>query len=307
MNVLDPAGPYARDVAGLWWLFFGVCAAVYALVVAFLATGALRRAPVPTDERRLGVAVGVAVAATVVALFVLAGASFWTGRALSAVRTSENPVRIHVTARQWWWEARYEAPTPAQLVRTANELHVPVGRPVELTLTSVDVIHSFWVPRLQGKRDLIPGHTTTLVLEADRPGVYRGQCAEFCGIQHARMAFEVVAEAPDAFDAWLARQRLPAATPRTPEQARGRQVFLAAKCPACHRLGGEPALALVGPDLTHLASRRTIAAGTLPNTRGHRAGWIVDPQGVKPGTRMPGNPLPPDDLQALLAYLDGLE
>jgi cytochrome c oxidase subunit II len=177
---------------------------------------------------------------------------------------------------------------------------------VLLRLTSHDVIHSFWVPNLQGKRDLIPGHETSLWLQADHPGVFRGQCAEFCGHQHAHMAFLVIAEPPDQFAAWLEQQRRPAVPPTDAASKRGQEVFLSGACVLCHAIQGTAALADVAPDLTHVAGRRTIAAGTLPNSRGHLAGWIVDPQQIKPGNKMPPNNLGGQDLQALLAYLGSL-
>jgi cytochrome c oxidase subunit II len=189
---------------------------------------------------------------------------------------------------------------------TANEIHVPVGRMVVLELRSTDVIHSFWPISLGAKRDQIPGKENSLWLRADRPGVYRGQCAEFCGHQHAKMAFLVVAERPDSFERWLATQRDTAATPADSLTRRGQEVFLGSSCVMCHAIAGTPAGSRIGPDLTHLAGRRTIAAGTLPNTRGNLAGWIVDPQTIKPGAKMPPNLLPPADLQALLAYLETL-
>jgi cytochrome c oxidase subunit 2 len=170
-----------------------------------------------------------------------------------------------------------------------------------------DVIHSFWVPNLSGEKDLIPGKTTETWIQADAPGVYRGQCAEFCGHQHAKMAMEVVAESPEAFEQWAAHMREPAATPSDSMRQAGRQVFVASSCSNCHAVGGSPASGHVGPDLTHLASRHTIAAATLPNTRGNLAGWILDPQQIKPGAMMPPNSLDPDQLQSLLAYLEGLK
>jgi cytochrome c oxidase subunit 2 len=201
---------------------------------------------------------------------------------------------------------RYLDPLPSSSFSTANEIHIPVGQPVELTLRSVDVIHSFWVPNLHGKKDLIPGQVNTLVLQADRPGIFRGQCAEFCGLQHANMALYVVAEPPDEFARWQERQRRPAPEPATDAARRGRDVFMASSCVLCHKIGGTMAGGVAGPDLTHVASRLSLAAGTLPNTRGHRAGWIVDPQMHKPGNNMPPNLLSPGDLQALLSYLDTL-
>jgi cytochrome c oxidase subunit 2 len=192
-------------------------------------------------------------------------------------------------------------------VITANEIHIPVGQPVEFQLKSRDVIHSFWVPTLHGKRDLIPRHVTTMTLQADRPGVYRGQCAEFCGYQHAHMAILVVAEPLEQFAAWLEHQRRPAAEPSDARQQRGQEVFLSAPCVMCHTIRGTLAGGRVAPDLTHIAGRHTLAAGTLPNTPGHLAGWIIDPQHIKPGNRMPAHSLNADDLQALLAYLGSLK
>jgi cytochrome c oxidase subunit 2 len=213
---------------------------------------------------------------------------------------------FRVTAQLWLVHLLYRYSVPPRAPTTANEIHVPVGRPVVLELRSTDVIHSFWPPNLSAKRDLIPGHENSLWLQADAPGEYRGQCAEFCGHQHAKMAFLVVAEPPDSFAGWLARQRDTAATPADSLTRRGQEVFLGSACPMCHAIGGTPAGSRVGPDLTHLGSRRTLAAGTLPNTRGNLAGWIVNPQAIKPGAKMPPNALSPDDLQALLAYLETL-
>jgi cytochrome c oxidase subunit 2 len=196
--------------------------------------------------------------------------------------------------------------TPSDFATSPNELHIPVGVPIVLNVQSRDVIHSFWVPNLHGKRDLIPGETTRIWIQADTPGVYRGQCAEFCGHQHSNMSFFVVAEPMDAFQAWLQQQRRPAQEPTTDVQRRGREVFLQSPCVSCHTVRGTDAGSRFGPDLTHVAGRLAIAAGTLPNTRGHLAGWIADPQSVKPGTRMPPNGLSADDLQAVLSYVRSL-
>jgi cytochrome c oxidase subunit 2 len=174
-------------------------------------------------------------------------------------------------------------------------------------MTSRDVIHSFWAPNLSGKKDLIPGKATETWFQADTPGVYRAQCAEFCGHQHAKMALFVVAEPMDRFLAWLESQRHAATPPSDSTAKKGEQVFMAGSCALCHQISGTPAAAHLGPDLTHLASRLTIAAGTLPNTRDYRAGWIIDPQAIKPGTLMPATQLTPDELTALLAYLETLK
>jgi cytochrome c oxidase subunit 2 len=242
----------------------------------------------------------------VLVLFVLLVVDFSTDRALAALSGSQ-PLKIKVTGHQWWWEIRYDDPTPSQMVTTANELHIPTGQPVLLELASQDVIHSFWVPNLHGKKDLIPGYTTSLRLQADRPGVFRGQCAEFCGHQHAYMAFLVIAEPPEQFSAWLEAQRHPAEQPVNAMQQRGQRVFLSSSCVLCHSIGGSPAGGKAGPDLTHVASRQTLAAGTLPNTPGHLAGWIIDAPRIKPGAKMPPNSLAPEELHALLAYLEGLK
>jgi cytochrome c oxidase subunit 2 len=175
-----------------------------------------------------------------------------------------------------------------------------------IELRSTDVIHSFWPPNLSPKRDLIPGYVNSLWFRADTPGIYRAQCAEYCGHQHAKMAMLVVAEPPDSFAQWLVQQRDTAHTPADSLGLRGQEVFLASSCVMCHAIAGTPAGSRIGPDLTHLASRRTIAAGTLPNNRGNLAGWIVDPQRIKPGAKMPPNQLSPPDLNALLAYLESL-
>jgi cytochrome c oxidase subunit 2 len=211
-----------------------------------------------------------------------------------------------VTGYQWWWSVEYLNADPSLIVTTANELHVPVGRPILLTLKSADVIHSFWVPSLHGKTDLVPGRENATWLQVDRPGIFRGQCAEFCGVQHAHMSLSVIAESSDQFEQWLSAQRQPAPAPLTAEQSRGRDVVERGPCALCHTIRGTNAGARMGPDLTHFATRSTIAAGTVPNTRGNLAGWIADPQHLKPGSRMPATGLAAEDLQAVVAYLETL-
>ena len=213
---------------------------------------------------------------------------------------------VEVTGRQWWWEIRYLDSASVPLVASANEIHIPVGRRVRILLKSDDVIHSFWVPGLQGKTDMIPGRTTVTWLEADAPGVWRGQCAEFCGMQHAKMALVVVAEPADEFAEWLARERAPAAEPADSLLAAGRDAFLASGCVLCHTVRGTPARASAGPDLTHVASRRTLAAGELPNTTGNLYGWIAQPQALKPGSHMPAVEMTTGELHAIARYLGSL-
>lgn len=324
-SALDPAGPQAAHIARLWWLMFFVTTTVFVLVVGFIVAGVVRgrrrsRAMAVVHEDAaappLTRAVVTASLVTIVTLFVLLVASVRTGRAIGSSPSPGGPtpgaplydaVTINVIGHQFWWEIEYEDASPDRRVTTANEIHIPVGRPVILKVTSRDVIHSFWVPNLTGKRDLIPGYTTAIWLQADRPSVYRGQCAEFCGKQHAHMAFEVVAEPDATFAKWLDAQRQPAVDPQTASAIQGRQVFQNGQCVLCHRVRGTAAQGLVGPDLTHVGSRGKIAAATVPNTTGHLAGWVVDAQQIKPGSQMPPNRLDADDLQALITYLEALK
>jgi cytochrome c oxidase subunit 2 len=202
---------------------------------------------------------------------------------------------------------QYDNPVPSLRVTTANEIHIPVGRPVAFSLLSTDVVHSLWIPNLQGKIDLVPGRLNELWLRADTAGVYRGQCAEYCGLQHAKMALVVVADPPDQFERWLAANRAPAPAPVTPEQQRGKDIVERGPCAMCHNITGTSAGGRTAPDLTHLASRSTLAAGSIPNVHGYLAGWIADPQAIKPGNRMPPSGLSSEELQAVLAYLETLK
>jgi cytochrome c oxidase subunit 2 len=248
----------------------------------------------------------VALAGAVIPFVVLMVVFGVTLRALIALAEPNEPapLTIDVVGHQFWWDVRY----PNEGVVTANEIHIPTDQPVTLNLTGGDVIHSFWVPQLAGKMDLIPGKTSTIWLQADEPGEYRGQCAEFCGIQHAHMAFLVIAQPQDEFAAWLDRQRQPSSEPAPDSLVeRGEQIFLGSACVYCHAVRGTEASGELGPDLTHLASRRTLAAGTLENNLGNLAGWISDPQSIKPGNAMPATNLGSEELQALLAYLMSLE
>jgi cytochrome c oxidase subunit II len=261
--------------------------------------------PAATTERRLARVISVAIGVTAVILFVLLVSSYRTGKAIASLG-GEKELEVEVIGHQWWWELRYIDELPSNHLITANELHIPVGRPVRLRLLSRDVIHSFWVPALHGKRDLVPGQEATHVIQADTPGEYVGQCAEFCGLAHARMQLRVVAEEESAFWAWKRAMLQPPPAPTTEETRRGQEVFVRGPCGSCHTIAGTEAAGTVGPDLSHLASQRAIAANTLPNTRGHLAGWLLDPQRLKPGVRMPPNPFTSEDLHALLAYLEKL-
>jgi cytochrome c oxidase subunit 2 len=316
-NALRPAGIQAERIHDLWQLTLAICALVFAAVLIALLM-ALWRAPrseaaTPPDvsslsmpEPRLRRNVLLAVGASVVMLFVLIVADFQTDRLLNRMPLAD-AVNIEVTAHQWWWEARYNDPEPGKIFTTANELHIPVGRPVVLTLKSSDVIHTFWLPSLQGKKDMIPGRTSLLRLRADQPGTYRGQCAEFCGFEHALMAFLVTAEPNDRYEAWADAQRREASNELSAQESRGRQVFMERSCVMCHTIQGTGANATFGPDLTHLAGRQTLASGVLPNNREQLAAWITKPQQQKPGTNMPSTALSQEELDALLAYLGTLK
>jgi cytochrome c oxidase subunit II len=214
---------------------------------------------------------------------------------------------VEIIGHRWWWEVRYPEGGQGQTIITANEIHVPAGVPVRLELSSVDVIHSFWIPRLAGKTDVVPGQRNVAWIQADKPGVYRGACTEYCGLQHSNMAAFVVAESVEQFKQWMRAQRDVVSAPSDSDAARGLAVFQKSSCTACHTIRGTSAVGRIGPDLTHLVSRMTIAGGSLENTRGNLAGWIANPQSIKPGNDMPTAPLRGTELQALVAYLETLK
>jgi cytochrome c oxidase subunit 2 len=321
-SALDPAGTQDDRWNRLWWFVFWICSAVFVIVMSAFIVALIRgrqnrqklevssevpeMEPEPGRESRARTVVIGAVVVTVLLLFAMLIFDFFTARRMLSFAATKEPLTIIITGHQWWWEVQYDDPQPSNLVKTANELHIPTGQPVRVKLLSSDVIHSFWFPNLQGKKDAIPGQETITWIEADKPGTYRGQCAEYCGYQHAHMAMLVIAETPEEYDAWLTSQRQSASTPTTDEQKRGQQVFLSSTCVMCHTIQGTDAGSNYGPDLTHLASRHNIAAETLPNTRGSLGGWVANSQEIKPGNKMPPNPLNPDDLQALLSYLESL-
>jgi cytochrome c oxidase subunit 2 len=318
-NALDAMGPQAQHFVDLWRVFLAACTFVFVaiLVAVWLA---VRRAP-RADEDTLpdlsmvnraepGPYAGVMRATVIsgIALVALIVASVFTDRAMARLPLA-GAVHIELTGYQWWWSARYlDGPATHDIFTVANELHIPVGRPVIVKLKADDVIHSLWVPSLAGKKDLIPGRTALLELRADKPGIYRGQCAEFCGLEHALMGLLIVADPPEQFDAWAAAQRQPAPEPTDAKAQRGKQVFQSSSCAMCHSIQGvQFAGAQHAPDLTHFASRQTIASGTLKNTAENLASWIRDPQIHKPGTAMPATPLSQEDLDAVVAYLGGLK
>ncbi|MFL6664665.1 MAG: cytochrome c oxidase subunit II [Rhizobacter sp.] len=316
-DMLQPVGPQADHIGQLWNLFLFMCTAVtLAIFAAFLfALARARRAGErePPDlssldrhERGPFRSVVTAVVVSAALLVVLLVASVWTDRALARM-SLVNAVNLTVTGHQWWWDIRYEGNPDSDTFTTANELHVPVGRPVVITLRSNDVIHSLWVPNIAGKKDLIPGRTALLQFRADKPGLYRGQCAEFCGLQHAYMGLEIIADPPDRYEAWAAQQRKEPPPPKDAVLQRGQQVFVGSTCVMCHQIQGTPAQARSGPDLTHVGGRTTLAAGALNNDRDEMKRWITDPQKIKPGTNMPATTLSDTDMNALVAYLESLK
>jgi len=305
-SALHPAGPDAALIAQLSWILFGGAAIIFVAVMALLALS-LRpnKRPIAT---RWWIA-GAGIAFPVVVLTALLVWSTWRSAELTP-QTSRGAMSIGVTAKMWWWEVRYHDPASGREVVSANEIRIPTGRPVYVGLTSTDVIHSLWIPALNGKMDTVPGRVNGLTLHADKPGIYRGQCAEYCGAQHARMALYVVAMAPDEFARWLAREAQPAQAPSSALVERGRAAFLEQRCQSCHMIRGLAGAehARLGPDLTHVGGRTHIAAGTLRNHRGTLAGWIADPQAIKPGARMPAaTDIDGATLQALAAYLEQLK
>jgi cytochrome c oxidase subunit 2 len=318
MGYLATHGPAADPATRLNWGLLIISVLVTAVIGGLVLYGSLRRRPpatleeneLPPPQPDTGGASWIYIGTGITAA-VLLGTTIWSILTLAAVAAPHRQpsLTLEVTGNQWWWEIRYRGADKTDVMVTANEIHIPVGEPVHIRLEGGDVIHSFWVPKLGGKTDMIPGQTNFTWLQADKPGIYRGQCAEFCGSQHAHMALYVVAEARPAFDAWLARQKAGAAPPQSPQAISGHQVF-ESRCSVCHTVRGDAAGAAagrLGPDLTHLMSRATIAAGRLPNNTGSLQGWVADAQAIKPGTSMPRMDLSPGELQAVVSYLETLQ
>jgi cytochrome c oxidase subunit 2 len=293
------------------WGLIGISLAVVAIITVLVLWGVLARrvsslGPLP-EARRGDAGLAWIWSGLTVTTIALVFSLVWTVVVLAKINSPPTApaLAIEVTGHQWWWEARYAPDNPSATFVTANELHIPVGAPVLLRLKSADVIHSFWVPSLMGKTDTIPGRTNITWLQAERPGIYRGQCTEYCGRQHAGMAVSVVAQRASDFGAWLASQQAPAA-PASASVAQGAALFNA-HCGACHTVRGSEAAGAVGPDLTHLMTRATLASGLMPNTPGGLAGWVANPQAIKPGARMPAAGLSGPQLNAVVAYLESLK
>ena len=309
-STLDPQSRPAREIADLWWWMLAAATFVLLGALALLFVGWRRRhkpgLPVlgRLGERGFnGLVVIFGMVVPLLALMVVfVVANFSIASVTGAPDPSSTAMTIVVTGHQWFWDVRY----PGAAAVTANEIHIPVRTRVNAVLRTDDVIHSFWLPQLNRKADMVPGHPNRILLYADRAGVYRGQCAEFCGLQHANMATTVVAQSPADFRAWLANMARPRRAPATPAAARGEQVFLSERCASCHTIRGTSAHGTIGPDLTHVATRATLAALTIPNTERGLTRWISDPQQIKPGAKMPAVDLSPTELRAVVAYLRSL-
>jgi cytochrome c oxidase subunit 2 len=303
----------SAEIKRILLIFLAVSTVVWIAVMLVLLSGLIRRKAIraqPLDvhetfERRAGSAILMAGIATAVTVLALSVVSYGAQRTVFA--NDPGAITVKVTGHQWWWEAQYQADSPHLSFTTANEIWVPVGQPVTIELESADVIHSFWVPSLTGKMDLVTGQQNTVQFTAKTSGIYRGQCAEFCGIQHAHMAFTVTALLPDDYRRWRDHQNQSAAAPKDPLSIRGEQLFRGRGCGLCHTIRGTLAGGQLGPDLTHMASRETIAAGTLPRNTGNLAAWIADPQHIKPGNLMPRTSLRSDELIAIVHYLEQLQ
>jgi cytochrome c oxidase subunit 2 len=288
-SVLDPRGPEAHRIAGIWWLMFGMAAAVYAVV---------------GKDSRISERAFIWIGGIIVPTAILGVLAVVTVQGTTHLRRPErNALRIEVVGKRWWWEVH----SPTLHFTTANEIHIPVGRQIEIGLDSDNIIHSFWVPQLAGKLDTIPGQRNVLRLEADKAGTYRGICAEYCGTQHARMQFLVIADSTATFDRWVARRQRPPAPPEDDLAAAGQLAFMRSTCVGCHTINGTQADGTLGPDLTDFGARRWIGSVTVPNTANNLAAWITDSQAIKPGNLMPPVSLSPDELRAIVAYLEGLE
>ena len=307
-SALAPVADESRAIERVWDLMLWICVPMYALVMLGLGLAFWHgrgRGQAVASERSLWFGLLGFTVLTAGLLTVLTAESYVQERHLH--EPASNPVNVRITAKQWWWQVEYLDADPSNDFTTANELHLPVDRPVRIELRSDDVIHSLWIPVLNGKEDLIPGHANTITMTPRKTGRYRGQCAEFCGLQHAHMALDVQVDTAPVFAAWQAHQRMPAAEPTTAMALAGRNAFTALACAMCHRIQGTTAGGIVGPDLTHLASRRTLGAGAMPLDRSMLQAWIIAPQRHKPGTNMPAVPLTTPQLNEITDYLMSLQ
>ena len=314
LSYLGADGARAYPINSLLWATIAISIAVIVMAIVLVIGGMVRGSrpgnllPGRLDVERgqSGIAwIMAGVGATTLVLF---GASVWTVVTLAAVAVpaKKADLTIAITGHQWWWEVRYASEAPDRQIHTANEIHIPVDRTVAFKLRTADVIHSFWVPALNGKTDLIPGQINETWLAASKPGVYRGQCTEYCGRQHAHMGLEVIADAPEDFKAWQDHALQPVQAPISPQAQADADTFVR-KCGACHTVAGTRAGGVLGPDLSHLMARRMIAAATLPNTIGNLSGWIADPQHIKPGAYMPRLDISGPEMVQVRQFLETLK
>ena len=306
-SMTTPHSPQARTIERNWWLLFWLALGVYIVVMAIVMTAMLRDKAAPEGERtrrfenRFIIVGGLVI--PVLILGITAVETVRVANELSPASASPDaPVQIRVEGEQWWWRVDY----PDDGFSTANEIHVPVDEAVDITLVSDNVIHSLWIPELNGKQDMIPGQVNHLRFTADTVGTYRGRCAEFCGLQHAHMAFVVIVDSQQDYQAWLSVNRSDAAAPTGAEALQGKELVETTSCAGCHRIRGTTADGALGPDLTHVGSRTTLAAGAIDATPDGMAHWLDKTQDVKPGARMPEVELNDDEIRALVAYLEEL-
>jgi cytochrome c oxidase subunit 2 len=306
-SMTTPHSPEARAIERNWWLLFWLAVGVYVVVMALVLAAMLRHRAAPDDARsrrfdnRFIIVGGLVL--PVLILGITAVETVRVANELSPASASPDaPVQIRVVGEQWWWRVDY----PDEGFSTANEIHVPVGQAVDITLTSDNVIHSLWIPELNGKQDMIPGQVNHLRFTADTTGTYLGRCAEFCGLQHAHMAFVVIVDSQQDYAAWLTTNRADAAAPQGADAQRGKELLETTSCSGCHQVRGTTAAGTVGPDLTHVAGRTTLAAGVIDGGADGMTHWLDKTQDVKPGARMPEIQLTDDDLADLVAYLEEL-
>ncbi len=303
-SVLDAHGSEAHHLANVWWILVGLSAFVYLVVGGFIVIASLRgrhREPVEGPSRldQYFIWIGGVIVPTAILMFV----AFLTVNTGAALRAPEkDPLRIHVVGRQWWWAVEY----PGTNIVTANEIHVPVGQPLEIQVDGTDVVHSFWVPQLAGKIDAVPGQHNIIRFTVRQAGVYRGECAEFCGLQHAHMNFRVIAESPGDFAKWMLTEQQITPVPSSELAARGQLAFNSSACAGCHAVRGTDARSNVGPNLTDIGARARLGSETVDNTPANLRRWIENPQYYKPGVRMPPATNSADDLDAIVAYLEEL-
>jgi cytochrome c oxidase subunit 2 len=302
--VLQPASKDAAEINHLFLVVSIICLVIFVVVVTLIVTSVIRFRRGAGDgmpEQKFG-SHPIEVAWTIPPVLIVIALAFLSAKLIVADATDAGPVDIVVVGHQWWWEVHY----PSSGVVTANEIHIPVNRRLRVQVDSADVIHSFWVPQLGPKMDMIRGHPNLTWLQADQAGTYEGACSQFCGDQHAWMRFIVVAEPESQFNAWLAHQAQPGEIPASETARAGKTFFFAQTCANCHTIAGNGARMYAGPDLTHIASRSQLAAGLMDNTRQNLARWLKNPQQVKPGCLMPNFSLKDEQVDQLVAYLEGL-